>query len=107
MFYNMNMKINGKHKVLTQEMINDLSEMCDQDFMAKWDTSRQYPIRARKRLGIKSFINQHGSVSRLAQSIWAGLDVDRGVELVSQCSPFLDKPQYSYFFIFVLLVILI
>lgn len=43
-------------------MIDDLSRMCDQDFMAKWDTSRQYPIRARKRLGIKSFTNQHGTV---------------------------------------------
>ena len=43
-------------------MIDDLSKMCDQDFMAKWDTSRQYPIRARKRLGIKSFTNQHGTV---------------------------------------------
>jgi 5-methylcytosine-specific restriction endonuclease McrA len=50
------------HKPLTDEMIQDLSRMCDQDFMAKWNTSRQYPIRARKRLEIKSFINQHGTV---------------------------------------------
>lgn len=41
-------------------MINDLSQMSDQDFMKKWDTSRQYPIRARKRLNIKSFNNPYG-----------------------------------------------
>lgn len=42
-------------------MIDDLAKMGDQDFMVKWDTSRQYPIRARKKLGIKSFNNQHGT----------------------------------------------
>lgn len=42
-------------------MIDDLSKMGDQEFMAKWDTSRQYPIRARKKLGIRSFNNQHGT----------------------------------------------
>lgn len=56
------MKAYGKHKPLTQEMVDDLSKMCDQDFMAKWNTSRQYPIRARKRLEIKSFTNQYGAV---------------------------------------------
>lgn len=55
-------KIYGKHRPITEEMVQDLSSMCDQDFMAKWNTSRQYPIRARKRLGIKSFTNQHGTV---------------------------------------------
>lgn len=52
-------KIPGKHKPITEEMINDLKSMGDQDFMAKWNTSRQYPIRARKRLGISSFKNQY------------------------------------------------
>ena len=54
-------KISGKHKHLTDEMIQDLSQMGDQDFMRKWNVSNQYPIRARKRLGIKSFTNQHGT----------------------------------------------
>lgn len=62
------MKIHGKHKPITQEMIDDLSKMCDQDFMEKWDTSRQYPIRARKRLGIKSFTNQHGTVEHRVEN---------------------------------------
>lgn len=53
------MKINGKHKPLTDEMLADLSLMGDKEFAKKWDTSRQYPIRNRKRLGIKSFTPQH------------------------------------------------
>lgn len=43
-------------------MLLDLQSMGDKDFSVKWDTSRQYPIRVRKRLGIKSFNNQHGTV---------------------------------------------
>lgn len=54
------MRASGKRKPITQEMINDLSRISDQDFMKKWDTSRQYPIRVRKRLNIKSFNNQYG-----------------------------------------------
>lgn len=47
-------------KPLTDEMVVDLSLMGDKDFADKWNTSRQFPIRNRKRLGIKSFNNQHG-----------------------------------------------
>jgi 5-methylcytosine-specific restriction endonuclease McrA len=54
-------KIPGKHKPITEEMIEDLQSMGDQEFMSKWNVSRQYPIRARKRLGLKSFNNQHGT----------------------------------------------
>lgn len=43
-------------------MLLDLQSMGDMEFCEKWDTSRQYPIRTRKRLGIKSFNNQHGTV---------------------------------------------
>lgn len=43
-------------------MLRDLQSMGDTEFCEKWDTSRQYPIRTRKRLGIKSFNNQHGTV---------------------------------------------
>jgi len=56
------MKASGKRNPITEEMILDLSQMGDPEFMEKWDVSRQYPIRARKRLGIKSFNNQHGTV---------------------------------------------
>lgn len=56
-------KIIGKHKPLTDEMLQDLQSMGDKEFAQKWDTSRQYPIRARKRLGIQSFNNQHNLVS--------------------------------------------
>lgn len=51
-----------KRKPLTEEMLLDLQSMGDMEFCEKWDTSRQYPIRTRKRLGIKSFNNQHGTV---------------------------------------------
>lgn len=55
-------KIPGKHKPITEEMIQDLQSMGDKDFAQKWNTSRQYPIRARKRLGISSFNNQHALI---------------------------------------------
>lgn len=51
-----------KRKPLTEEMLLDLSQMGDVEFCKKWNTSRQYPIRKRKLLGIKSFNNQHGTV---------------------------------------------
>lgn len=50
-----------RHKPITQEMIDDLSKMGDKDFAKKWGTSRQYPIRNRKRLGLPSFNNQHNT----------------------------------------------
>lgn len=50
----------SKHKPITQEMIADLSRMGDKDFAEKWGTSRQYPIRNRKRLGIIPFNAQSG-----------------------------------------------
>lgn len=55
-------KLPGKRTPLTDEMIADLSLMGDMEFSDKWNVSRQYPIRTRKRLGIKSFNNQHGTV---------------------------------------------
>jgi len=61
LLYNHKMRKNSAHHPITQEMIEDLSLMGDQDFMEKWNVSRQYPIRARKRLGIKSFNNMHGT----------------------------------------------
>lgn len=51
----------SKHKPITPEMIGNLSNMGDKDFMKKWGTSRQYPIRNRKRLNIPPFNNQHGT----------------------------------------------
>lgn len=59
LLYNIGMPTQGKHKRITEEMMKDLSLMGDKEFAKKWDTSRQYPIRVRKRLGIKSFNNQH------------------------------------------------
>lgn len=55
------MRASGKRKPLTEEMLQDLQSMGDMKFCEKWDTSRQYPIRIRKRLGLKSFNNQHGT----------------------------------------------
>lgn len=55
----------AKHKPITEEMIKDLSQMGDKEFAKKWGTSRQYPIRNRKRLGMKSFNNQHGTKEHL------------------------------------------
>ncbi len=43
-------------------MIDDLYKMGDKDFMKKWNTSRQYPIRNRKKLGIPPFNIQHGTI---------------------------------------------
>lgn len=56
-------KTPGKHKPITEEMMQDLQSMGDKEFCQKWNTSRQYPIRARKRLGISSFNNQHALIS--------------------------------------------
>ena len=43
-------------------MLDDLSLMGDQDFMAKWSVSRFVPIKLRKRYDIQSFNKQHGTV---------------------------------------------
>lgn len=48
-------------RVPSQEMLDDLSKMGDRDFMSKWNVSRIVPIKLRKRYGIKSFNNQHGT----------------------------------------------
>lgn len=48
--------------VPSQEMLDDLSKMGDQDFVAKWHVSRIVPIKLRKRYGIQSFNKQHGTV---------------------------------------------
>lgn len=42
-------------------MLDDLSRMGDQDFIAKWNVSRVVPIKLRKRYGIQSFNLQHGT----------------------------------------------
>ena len=51
----------SKHKPITTEMITDLSLMGDKEFAKKWGTSRQYPIRNRKRLGISAYNLQHNT----------------------------------------------
>lgn len=43
-------------------MIEDLGKMGDKEFAQKWETSRQYPIRNRKRLGIPSHNKQHNTI---------------------------------------------
>lgn len=50
------------HKLLTPEMLEDLSKMGDKDFAKKWGTSRHYPIRVRKTLGLKAFTNKHNKI---------------------------------------------
>jgi 5-methylcytosine-specific restriction endonuclease McrA len=49
-------------KVLTQEMLEDLSRMGDVEFCKKWNCSRNIPIKRRKELGIESFNKQHGTI---------------------------------------------
>jgi 5-methylcytosine-specific restriction endonuclease McrA len=57
LFYNGGMT---RKIIPSPEMLNDLYEMGDVDFSAKWNVSRRIPIRIRKEYGIKSFNNQYG-----------------------------------------------
>jgi 5-methylcytosine-specific restriction endonuclease McrA len=47
-------------KMLTEEMIEDLSKMGDVEFSKKWNISRRLIIKRRKELEIRPFNNQHG-----------------------------------------------
>jgi 5-methylcytosine-specific restriction endonuclease McrA len=55
-------KVSEKRYEPSQEMIDDMSAMGDADLSEKWEVSRYLIIRLRKRLGIKSFTAQHGTI---------------------------------------------
>ena len=50
----------AKKKVFTQEMLEDLEKIGDVEFSVKWNVSRNWLIRERRKLGIQPFTKQHG-----------------------------------------------
>lgn len=57
----MTRKINKNRIIPSQEMIEDFSKMGDKECSQKWGIDRVTVVKIRKREGIKSFNNQHGT----------------------------------------------